>query len=138
MCIPGHMQRGGSPSAYDRVLATEFGSYAAKLVEIERYGVTVAMVNGRVTQNRLADIAGKTRNVPEAASCSPWHAAWGVSLAEDIFLNALRVALSIFSGKYFDKSISAKPAGVLRCFFTARVAPTDRYIFRMNFFSGSY
>ena len=65
VCIPGHMQRGGSPSAYDRVLATEFGSYAAKLVEIERYGVTVAMVNGRVTQNRLADIAGKTRNVPE-------------------------------------------------------------------------
>ena len=65
VCIPGHMQRGGSPSAYDRVLATEFGSYAAKLVEIERYGVTVAMVNRRVTENRLADIAGKTRNVPE-------------------------------------------------------------------------
>ena len=42
VCIPGHMQRGGSPSAYDRVLATEFGSYAAKLVEVERYGVTVA------------------------------------------------------------------------------------------------
>ena len=65
VCIPGHMQRGGSPSAYDRVLATQFGSYAAKLVEVERYGVTVAMVNRRVTENRLADIAGKTRNVPE-------------------------------------------------------------------------
>ena len=64
-CIPGHMQRGGSPSAYDRVLATQFGSYAAQLVEVERYGVTVAMVNRRVTENRLADIAGKTRNVPE-------------------------------------------------------------------------
>ena len=63
--IPGHMQRGGSPSAYDRVLATQFGSYAAQLVEVERYGVTVAMVNRRVTENRLADIAGKTRNVPE-------------------------------------------------------------------------
>ena len=65
VCIPGHMQRGGSPSAYDRVLATEFGSYAAKLVEIERYGVTVAMLNGHVTANRLADIAGKARNVPD-------------------------------------------------------------------------
>jgi hypothetical protein len=49
-------------------------------------------------------------------------------------LNALRVALGIFSGKYFDKSISAKPAGVAEMLFTARVAPTDRYIFRMNFF----
>ena len=45
--------------------STQFGSYAAQLVEVERYGVTVAMVNRRVTENRLADIAGKTRNVPE-------------------------------------------------------------------------
>ncbi len=29
ICVPGHMQRGGSPSAYDRVLATQFGTYAA-------------------------------------------------------------------------------------------------------------
>ena len=75
-----NMQRGGSPSAYDRVLATEFGSYAAKLVEIERYGVTVAMVNGRVTQNRLADIAGKTRNVPEGCELLTVARRMGVSL----------------------------------------------------------
>ena len=66
VCIPGHMQRGGSPSAYDRVLATQFGSYAAKLVEADRYGVTVAMVNNHVSENRLADIAGKSRNIPES------------------------------------------------------------------------
>ena len=29
MCVPGHMLRGGSPSAYDRILATKFGAYAA-------------------------------------------------------------------------------------------------------------
>ena len=80
VCIPGHMQRGGSPSAYDRVLATEFGSYAAKLVEIERYGVTVAMVNGHVTENRLADIAGKTRNVPEGCELLTVARRMGVSL----------------------------------------------------------
>ena len=45
ICVPGHMQRGGSPSAYDRVLATQFGAYAAGLVADEHYGVTVAMVN---------------------------------------------------------------------------------------------
>ena len=33
VCIPGHMQRGGTPCAYDRVLSTQFGSHAAKLVE---------------------------------------------------------------------------------------------------------
>ena len=80
VCIPGHMQRGGSPSAYDRVLATQFGSYAAKLVEIERYGVTVAMVNRHVTENRLADIAGKTRNVPENCDLLTVARRMGISL----------------------------------------------------------
>ena len=80
-CVhPGHMQRGGSPSAYDRVLATQFGSYAAKLVEIERYGVTVAMVNRHVTENRLADIAGKTRNVPENCDLLTVARRMGISL----------------------------------------------------------
>ena len=80
VCIPGHMQRGGSPSAYDRVLATQFGSYAAKLVEAEHYGVTVAMVNRHVTENRLADIAGKTRNVPESCDLLAVARRMGISL----------------------------------------------------------
>ena len=67
-------------SAYDRVLATQFGSYAAKLVEIERYGVTVALVNGHVTANRLEDIAGKTRNVPEGCELLTVARRMGVSL----------------------------------------------------------
>ena len=66
VCVPGHMQRGGSPSAYDRVLATQFGSYAAKMVEDENYGVTVAMKNNHVGENKLKDVAGKSRLVPES------------------------------------------------------------------------
>ena len=66
VCVPGHMQRGGSPSPYDRVLATQFGTYAAKMVEDQIYGVTVAMQNNHVVANRLADIAGRTRLVPES------------------------------------------------------------------------
>ena len=65
VCVPGHMQRGGSPSPYDRVLATQFGSYAAKMVSDENYGITVAMKNNHVGENKLEDIAGKSRLVPE-------------------------------------------------------------------------
>ncbi len=64
VCVPGHMLRGGSPSAYDRVLATKFGVRAAKLIEEEKYGVTVAMVKSVITENPLIDIAGKTKFVP--------------------------------------------------------------------------
>ena len=66
VCVPGHMQRGGSPSPYARVLATQFGTYAAKMVEDGIYGVTVAMQNNHVVANRLADVAGRSRLVPES------------------------------------------------------------------------
>lgn len=61
VCVPGHMLRGGSPSAYDRVLATKFGCHAAKLIADEKYGVGVAMINGIVTENSLKEIAGKSK-----------------------------------------------------------------------------
>ncbi len=63
--VPGHIQRGGSPSAYDRVLSTQFGAFAGKLASEEKFGVTVAMVGGVVTYNALADIAGKAKLVPK-------------------------------------------------------------------------
>ena len=61
--IPGHIQRGGSPCAYDRILATRFGSYAAKLAKSEQFGVAVAMINNKVTHNKLSEVAGKSRLV---------------------------------------------------------------------------
>ena len=63
VCVPGHMLRGGSPSAYDRVLATKFGVRAASLIEKGIYGMSVAMVDGTITENKLSDIAGKTKFV---------------------------------------------------------------------------
>ena len=72
--------RGGSPSAYDRVLATEFGTYAAKLVEADHYGVAVAMKNNIVTENALKDIAGKTKLVPETCDMLTVARRMGVSL----------------------------------------------------------
>lgn len=80
VCVPGHMQRGGSPSAYDRVLATQFGTYAAKLVEAEHYGVAVAMKNNIVTQNPLAEVAGKSKLVPETCDMLTVARRMGVSL----------------------------------------------------------
>ena len=62
-CVPGHMLRGGSPSAYDRILATQFGVHAAKLISQEKYGRTVAKIGGKITANKLEDIAGKTKFV---------------------------------------------------------------------------
>ena len=64
VCVPGHMLRGGSPSAYDRVLATKFGVRAAQLIAEDKYGFAVAMINETVSENKLIDVAGKTKFVP--------------------------------------------------------------------------
>ena len=63
--VPGHLQRGGNPSPYDRLLSTEMGSFAGKLAKDGIYGTTVAMENNQITYNRLSSIAGKTKYVPE-------------------------------------------------------------------------
>lgn len=62
--VPGHIQRGGSPSAYDRVLSTKFGAFAAELIKNEQYGTTVALTGDRVEANKLSDVAGRSKLVP--------------------------------------------------------------------------
>ncbi len=63
--IPGHYQRGGSPSPYDRVLATRFGAHAAELIRDGEYGYTVALDGDKIVRNKLSDVAGKTKQVPK-------------------------------------------------------------------------
>ena len=63
--VPGHILRGGSPSAYDRVLATKFGARAAMLIKQEKYGYTVAKIGSKISENKLSDVTMKTKFVSE-------------------------------------------------------------------------
>ena len=65
--ILGHVQRGGTPTAYDRTLATAFGSYAAAMVEEENFGRMVAMWQNRLTSVPFEEVANKTRTVTRDA-----------------------------------------------------------------------
>ncbi|PEN14081.1 6-phosphofructokinase [Longibacter salinarum] len=61
--ILGHVQRGGSPTAYDRNLSTTFGAMAAKMMADGQFGRMVAYQNGGFTSVPLSDVADKTRTV---------------------------------------------------------------------------
>ena len=80
--VPGHVQRGGSPSSYDRVLSTQFGVYAAELLRREKYGTTVAMVEHKVTHNMLKDVAGKTKFVGPDCQMVGVAKSMGISFGE--------------------------------------------------------
>jgi len=63
--VLGHVQRGGSPTAFDRVLCSRFGVAAADAVHAEAYGHMVTLNNNRIETIPLADIVGKLNFVPE-------------------------------------------------------------------------
>ena len=62
--VLGHVQRGGSPTAFDRVLATLYGNAAAQLVIEGRFDRMVTLQAGALTSVPVASVAGRTRQVP--------------------------------------------------------------------------
>lgn len=62
--VLGHLQRGGSPLAYDRVLATRFGSHAVGLVQRRQFGVMVALRGDRIVEVPLERVVGRARPIP--------------------------------------------------------------------------
>jgi len=60
----GHVQRGGSPTPFDRVLATRFGYHAAQLARRREFGRMVTLTGADISSVSLAEVAGRTRPVP--------------------------------------------------------------------------
>ncbi|MBN1198275.1 MAG: 6-phosphofructokinase [Bacteroidales bacterium] len=62
--ILGYIQRGGSPSPMDRVLATRFGAAAVELIASENYGQMVSLRGNQISSIPLSEVGGKLRLVP--------------------------------------------------------------------------
>jgi ATP-dependent phosphofructokinase / diphosphate-dependent phosphofructokinase len=62
--VLGHVQRGGSPTARDRVLATRYGLKAADLVDEGRFGRMAALHGDAIVDVSLADATAELKTVP--------------------------------------------------------------------------
>jgi 6-phosphofructokinase 1 len=62
--VLGHIQRGGSPTTFDRLLALRFGSAAVRAVADGAYGVMVGFAPPDIVRVPLVDVIGRTKNVP--------------------------------------------------------------------------
>jgi 6-phosphofructokinase 1 len=62
--ILGHVQRGGPPTPFDRVLATQYGHAAARLVAAGEFNRIVVLKGTTIESVPLAAVAGLTHNVP--------------------------------------------------------------------------
>jgi 6-phosphofructokinase 1 len=57
----GHVQRGGAPGAFDRMLGTQLGAAAVAAAAEGRFGVIVGLRNGQVAETPLQDVAGRMK-----------------------------------------------------------------------------
>jgi ATP-dependent phosphofructokinase / diphosphate-dependent phosphofructokinase len=62
--VLGHLQRGGSPSAYDRIWATRVGAKAYELIAGRLWGEMAVVLSGEVETARIADVVAEQRRVP--------------------------------------------------------------------------
>ena len=62
--VLGHLQRGGAPTSFDRVLATRFGGKAVELVRRGEFGTMVAFAPPDIVARPLDEVVGKTKTVP--------------------------------------------------------------------------
>jgi phosphofructokinase-like protein len=62
--VLGHLQRGGSPTTYDRLLALRFGAAAVRAIADGCFGVMVGLNGPDITRVSLEEVVGRSKNVP--------------------------------------------------------------------------
>ena len=79
-CVLGHLQRGGSPTAFDRVLCSTFGAYAVELIDAGDFGKMVAWQGAQVTAIKISDAVGRLKTVRPDGNIIRTAQALGISL----------------------------------------------------------
>ncbi len=80
--VLGHLQRGGAPTSFDRVLATRFGGKAVELVKRREFGTMVAFAPPDIIARPLEEVVGKTKTVPPDSDLLVTAKALGVTFGD--------------------------------------------------------
>lgn len=81
--VLGHLQRGGSPTSYDRILATKFGAFAINLAAEKNFGKMVALKGSEIVDVNIADAISKQKLVKPDNQAMLSAKAIGVSFGDD-------------------------------------------------------
>lgn len=82
--VLGHVQRGGSPTAFDRLLGSRFGAYAVQLVADGKYGHMVALRDDRLVAVQLKETVGHQKLVSLDSDILATARGLGVCLGEEV------------------------------------------------------
>ena len=82
VCVLGHLQRGGAPTSFDRLLCTRFGARAVQLVRDGAFGHMVAYRPPDIVAVKIAEAVGRVRRVPPDGDVVATARALGISLGD--------------------------------------------------------
>jgi len=80
--VLGHIQRGGSPTTFDRLLSLRFGAAAVRLIAEEQFGMMVALQPPDIVPVSIADAIAKPRRVPLDSDVIATARDLGISLGD--------------------------------------------------------
>jgi 6-phosphofructokinase 1 len=110
--VLGHLQRGGSPCTYDRVLAQRLGSAAARYLEESTESGLVAMVNGSTALVPFAQVMGGTRSVAPTDELVVTARSLGIAFGDEAPGTFLRKPAEVPPPSGVATRVEVAPAGI--------------------------
>ena len=89
----GYMQRGGTPTAFDRVLSTKYGAKAMELAMEEKFGVLTVIKNGKLDYVSLEDVVGNNKQIGAVSGNTAESNIRKVSKEHDLFKTAKDIGI---------------------------------------------
>lgn len=89
----GYMQRGGTPTAFDRVLSTKYGSKAMELALEGKFGVLTVIKNGKLDYVSLEDVVGNNKQIGAVSGNTAESNIRKVSRDHDLFKTAKNIGI---------------------------------------------
>ena len=93
--VLGYMQRGGTPTAFDRVLSTKYGAMAMELALEEKFNVLTVIKNGRLNCVPLEDVVGNNKQIGAVSGNTPESNLRKVTMDDDLVKTARNIGINL-------------------------------------------
>ena len=91
----GYMQRGGTPTAFDRVLSTKYGTAAMRMAIEEKFGNLVVIKNGKIDYASLEDVVGQNKEIGAVSGNTAVSNQRKVTMDDDLVKTARSVGINL-------------------------------------------
>ena len=93
--VLGYMQRGGTPTAFDRVLSTKYGAKAMELAMEGKFGTIAVIKNGKLDYATLEDVVGQNKEIGAVSGNTPTSNIRKIKMDDDLVKTARDIGICL-------------------------------------------